>query len=34
MTVSINRGDFVDGKAKIEKIAEIKLPREDRWLGR
>jgi branched-chain amino acid transport system substrate-binding protein len=33
MTVSINRGDFVDGKAKIEKIAETKLPREDRWLG-
>jgi hypothetical protein len=23
----------VDGKAKIEKIAETKLPREDRWLG-
>ena len=33
MTVSINRGNFVDGKAKIEKIAETKLAREDRWLG-
>ena len=34
MTVSINRGNFQDGKVKIEKVAEIELPREDRWLGR
>jgi len=33
MTVSINRGDFENGKAKIQKIAETKLDREDRWLG-
>ena len=33
MTVSINRGDFDNGQVKIEKLAETKLPREDRWLG-
>jgi hypothetical protein len=33
MTVSINRGDFDNGQVKIEKLADTKLPREDRWLG-
>jgi branched-chain amino acid transport system substrate-binding protein len=34
MTVAINRGDFVNGQVKIEKIAETTLKREDRWLGK
>ena len=33
MTVSINRGNFENGKAKVEKVADTVLKREDRWLG-
>src|SRR5882757_9626890 len=33
MTVSINRGNFQDGKVKIDKVADTVLKREDRWLG-
>ena len=33
MTVAINSGSMTDGKAKIEEIAEIDLPRRDDWLG-
>jgi branched-chain amino acid transport system substrate-binding protein len=33
MTVSINRGSYDNGQVKIEKLADTKLPREDRWLG-
>ena len=33
MTVSINRGNFENGKVKIEKVADTVLKREDRWLG-
>ena len=33
MTVSINRGDYDNGQVKIQKLADTKLPREDRWLG-
>ncbi|MEL6752065.1 MAG: ABC transporter substrate-binding protein, partial [Pseudomonadota bacterium] len=33
MTVAINRGTFVDGKAKIERVTETTLPRRDDWLG-
>lgn len=33
MTVAINSGSMTDGKAEIEEIAEIDLPRRDDWLG-
>ena len=33
MTVSINRGNFENGKVKVEKVADTVLKREDRWLG-
>lgn len=33
MTVFINKGDFVDGKAVITKLGETTLPRRDDWLG-
>ncbi|MFY0735743.1 ABC transporter substrate-binding protein [Aurantimonas sp. NFXS3] len=33
MTVAINSGSMTDGKAEIEEIAEIHLPRRDDWLG-
>lgn len=32
-TVSVNRGSAVDGKAQIEKIATVELPRRDDWIG-
>jgi branched-chain amino acid transport system substrate-binding protein len=32
-TVQINRGTFENGEAKIERIAEIELPRREDWLG-
>jgi branched-chain amino acid transport system substrate-binding protein len=31
--VAINRGSAVDGKAQIEQIAVIELPRRDDWIG-
>lgn len=33
MTVAINSGSMTNGKAEIEEIAEIDLPRRDDWLG-
>ena len=33
MTVAINSGSMTDGKAEIEEIEEIDLPRRDDWLG-
>lgn len=31
--VSVNKGTFEDGEVKIEKIANISLPRRDDWIG-
>lgn len=31
--VAINRGSAVDGKAQIEQIAVVELPRRDDWIG-
>jgi branched-chain amino acid transport system substrate-binding protein len=31
--VTINKGSSVDGKAEIEKIGEVQLPRRDDWIG-
>ncbi|MCQ0986904.1 ABC transporter substrate-binding protein [Jiella marina] len=33
LKVTINSGSFTDGKAVIEEIAEIDVPRRDEWLG-
>ncbi len=33
LKVTINSGTFKDGKAVIEKIADIDVPRRDEWLG-
>jgi branched-chain amino acid transport system substrate-binding protein len=32
-TVAINRGSFVGGEAKIERVAEETLERRPEWLG-
>ncbi len=33
MTVSINKGSFIDGEVVIEKVADTTLERRDDWLG-
>jgi hypothetical protein len=33
MTVEINRGSWVNGEAKIEKLADTTLERRADWLG-
>jgi branched-chain amino acid transport system substrate-binding protein len=33
MIVGINSGSYVDGEVKIERIADVTLPRRDDWLG-
>ena len=33
LRVAINSGSFTDGKAVIEEIAEIDVPRREEWLG-
>lgn len=32
-TVSVNKGSFIDGEVKIEKISTVDLPRRDDWIG-